>query len=670
METEPEPQHYEAPAPETTAPPANDDEINPIVILVERLAVEAHNRRTRVKDFLSEYDRHCSGYITPTQFERALSATKLTISPSELSALTAAYSVQKTNYGGAMVDYAAFCEPFGEKDLEKAPKRTARDPRSQLLYTDIARGVKPPPRFIGANDLDAPDVPPLQDGNTTRRWDAARVPGEPKPRPSRNPDTMEHPTLLGASRALQKLTPEQKTKFKELIRRLRGVVRTRGIHPKALFADFDKSRNGFVTKTQFRQSLPPVFQLTAEDYELLRIKFTKGHNEDVNYQAFHEMLIADDAAPYQADVANPHDVVGLTTRDLTKSALPNEYQNVATREHATKELLSRLNDAVFANKIRIRDFFKPYDKFLTGHVLPAKFQQAILASGLEVSEADMVLLFRQYARQPDGKINFHAFCKRMEEQDTGLALADTTTLYATAGPKKLPKGVDPKTGKLRKMISKSGIHTGKLLLKIQNHVARNRVRVLEFFRDFDKLRKGWVTRDKFRSALATMGLDLTPEELKILEERFVVEETIRSTKDIDYLEFAEWLDSAFARKHLEKTPTAIPAEFVPAEEDPIYMTEEEADLLEDIMERLAKATRDRGILLKPAFRDRDPQNRGKCTRNQFLSCTTSLGLPLQADEAELVFLRFRDNHKDNRGDIRYAEFCRILEQLAAEGAPQ
>lgn len=48
--------------------------------------------------------------------------------------------------------------------------------------------------------------------------------------------------------------------------------------------------------------------------------------------------------------------------------------------------------------------------------------------------------------------------------------------------------------------------------RIRANVVMRRVRIEEFFRDFDKLRKGKVTPNQFKSILSTLKFDLTEEE--------------------------------------------------------------------------------------------------------------------------------------------------------------
>jgi hypothetical protein len=58
-----------------------------------------------------------------------------------------------------------------------------------------------------------------------------------------------------------------------VMKRLRAVVRQRGIVVKTLFRDYDRSRNGFVTRSQFRQSLPPLFGLTDAEAKMIMQKW-------------------------------------------------------------------------------------------------------------------------------------------------------------------------------------------------------------------------------------------------------------------------------------------------------------------------------------------------------------------------------------------------------------
>ncbi len=635
--------------------------------------MESHNRRLRVKDFFTPFDGIGSGYVSQEQAKRGLALTKLSVTEREISLLLDNYSVRKTNFGGLEFDYKRFCEPFTDTDLEKEPRRTARNPNSQLLHLDLVRGVAPPPRFIGVTDPEAPQVEPLP-GNTTQRWAGAKDPGAKKPKPARNPASKEHPTCLSASAPVAKLGADEKQQFIKIMTRLRAVVKQRGLVIKDIFRVFDRSHNGFVTKTQFRQALPPELQLNDEEAKIIQQKYTKGQFLDVDYLALHEALESDEVPLFAPDIASHLEPLTVGSRSIAACELPQEMRVKAPREEVTQALLDRLNHDVFAKNVRIRDFFKHHDGFVTGYILPDRFQQGIIEAGLELTELEFLLICTEFRRATDGKINYHEFCKRMERLLTDVpadgvpmmtAAGKTSTLAFVRKPE-LPVGTDEKTGKLQLRMSKSGLAIAQLLLKIQNRVAKNRIRVLEFFRDFDKLRKGFVTRDKFITALTQMGLELQPPEIAMLLERFVLEGTEKSTKDMDYVEFAEWLDLAFTRPNLEQHPLAPAPEWDLNEEDPIYMTEEEADKLDALLSRIAQQVAIRGVIPKTPFASVDKVNTGLVTQTQAASAFQFLNIKLSDDEQRLLFLRFKDSHADKRNDFRYNEFCRVINKEADE----
>ena len=69
-----------------------------------------------------------------------------------------------------------------------------------------------------------------------------------------------------------------------------------------------------------------------------------------------------------------------------------------------------------------------------------------------------------------------------------------------------------------------------------------RVRIEEFFRDFDKLRKGRVTRAQFKSILSSMNFTLTNDEFKALAKKY---ETTDPERFFCYKDFIANINSAF-----------------------------------------------------------------------------------------------------------------------------
>ena len=81
----------------------------------------------------------------------------------------------------------------------------------------------------------------------------------------------------------------------------------------------------------------------------------------------------------------------------------------------------------------------------------------------------------------------------------------------------------------------------------------NRVRIEEFFKDFDKLRKGKVTINQFKSILSILNFSLSDVEFDSISFRY-------KTNDPDnlfnYFDFVKNINSAFTQKGIDKDPSA------------------------------------------------------------------------------------------------------------------
>ena len=73
--------------------------------------------------------------------------------------------------------------------------------------------------------------------------------------------------------------------------------------------------------------------------------------------------------------------------------------------------------------------------------------------------------------------------------------------------------------------------------RLQAVVARDRVRIKEFFLDFDKLRKGWVGEAAFKTCLGTLNLHLSDTEVSSLLDKYRLPSGL-----IDYSSFAANVD--------------------------------------------------------------------------------------------------------------------------------
>ena len=84
--------------------------------------------------------------------------------------------------------------------------------------------------------------------------------------------------------------------------------------------------------------------------------------------------------------------------------------------------------------------------------------------------------------------------------------------------------------------------------RLKAWVVMKRVRIEEFFRDFDKLRKGKVTVPQFRTVLSMLNFALTEEEFASLAQRYNLD------GHFAYAKFCATINLAFTTKGIDKKP--------------------------------------------------------------------------------------------------------------------
>ncbi|KAH7425643.1 hypothetical protein KP509_11G063900 [Ceratopteris richardii] len=206
-----------------------DDVINKVKLVV-------YKERIRSREFMRDFDPLRGRLITEDQFASALDNSAVELSPRQVRALCDNYRVPEDPQN--RVCWTAFCDEidtvFTFKELEKTPWR------------------EPPP---------VPDLRGLA------------------------PERFEH--------GIVDLGPEREAKATAIVERVRAQCLQRRISTRGIFDDFASNRNsskavGHVTKQQFLQALASKvgIRLTADDADLLALKFDDLGNGMVNYVAF------------------------------------------------------------------------------------------------------------------------------------------------------------------------------------------------------------------------------------------------------------------------------------------------------------------------------------------------------------------------------------------------
>lgn len=168
-----------------------------------------------------------------------------------------------------------------------------------------------------------------------------------------------------------------------------------------------------------------------------------------------------------------------------------------------------------------------------------------------------------------------------------------------------------------------------ILGRIEKQVFARRVRAKDFFKDYDKLRAGRVTKPQFTRTLLTMGVSIAPSEAELLAEHFTEDgPNIQPPQVVNYLAFCNIIDECFGvLTGLEGKPDTVvprPGDNVPPPFQPQPVDNEE--MLDHVLHRLALMCKARGVVFKYAYQDFErgdaaslvvPRRGGKCTMDQF-----------------------------------------------------
>ena len=130
-----------------------------------------------------------------------------------------------------------------------------------------------------------------------------------------------------------------------------------------------------------------------------------------------------------------------------------------------------------------------------------------------------------------------------------------------------------------------------------------RVRIEEFFRDFDKLRKVRVTRTQFKSVLSSMNFTYSDDEFEALADKYQTNDPERFFK---YTDFIASINKAFTTTGIDKNPNVRVApvtqnDTLLARRKYLATNPEQMEKIDDLLEEYRTAVRNKRIHLKPIF---------------------------------------------------------------------
>jgi Ca2+-binding EF-hand superfamily protein len=312
------------------------------------------------------------------------------------------------------------------------------------------------------------------------------------------------------------------------------------------------------------------------------------------------------------------------------------------------------------NRIEPKPFFANDDRLKRGKVLKSQFKKILHSMKYYISEPRLEILMKKYGDPIPNEINYVVILNdakefgekndmKKEEQHTMQKITDKEFVPSLSSANNYYT--------YQTHFTNLNFNIGDIIDKIKNTVKINRIRLNEFFEDFDPLRKGTCSKAKFRTALDMANLHLREDEFVILEQFFSVPD---ENDKVYYKDLVEEVETVFTIKGLEKDPLLRPKDYViPDFLNPTKrLSAEEADFLDKTMRKLALLSIKYRVMAKSFFRDNDRANIGIVPSSRFASLLSFFKLHTDEKEMNILIKRFSGK---NSIEINYYDFDYCLQ---------
>ncbi|UJR13405.1 hypothetical protein I4U23_000420 [Adineta vaga] len=666
----------------------------------EKIRVKTIALGLRVTEFFHDFDRLRSGYVTSSQFKRCLDTNlRLQLTPDEENLLFQKYDLKRDG----SICYRDFCDVINRKYPEttitahpesltnaappylnswRSTRHIGTQDESERLKDvlqriaiyckqrriDVLTAMEHYDKHQMGEITDSQFYrayvgPELNEAEMTLLRDKYSDPSKPGlmnylnfvqdlNRIARaNETTSLFPTTNNADQTPfigVEEQPEQRS-IQEILDKIRIATFKYGIRISDFFKDYDKLRSGVITETQFENALSLSVQkqafLNINDIKKLT-EYYRRPDGRVYYKEFVDSMenafnIPELEKKPLTQVHRPGQ--GLLSRPLNTNLSPDEEDRVT-------EILGTIIEKVKKRRLVLFPFFKPYDrsKAFTRACTKHQFGRVLRTLDLIPSPYDFNILCKKFEDRENGDINYALFCQ-MTEQDFVAIKIEAEEEYPC---ERARMDEEQKREKLNIIVDTSNINLNDLMGRIRHHVLINRIRVKEFFEDFDPLRLGTISQARFIRVLSSLGLTGLDGVPLTETQMFALCNHYRHPEQRDLIQWKQFesdVESVFTLSDLEKAPTVqvspqtiyeMPTTGTPdwTNIDP-YNKEE----LHQAMEAWKASCDQRRLNVYQPLKQFDRHNRGHVTRGQFRQCLAIAGLPYTPKQLEAVEAAFMDD---------------------------
>ena len=427
--------------------------------------------------------------------------------------------------------------------------------------------------------------------------------------------------------------------------RLRAAVVMKRVRVEEFFLDFDKLRRGKVTKPQFEQILSMLnFTLTAGEFDTLAHKYKTDDPEFmINYKDFAASI--NKAFTTYGIQKDPQASVAPVTTDATVQAR-RKYLDFNAEERAMLSgILDEYREAVRIKRIHLKPMFMDFDITKNQHVTKHQFLRTLGNLGVSTSEDVLNVLLKAYMDMGNvDEVNYYDFCEDVDSSNAlfkvGRDFNHSFEYYSKMRPR--ITGADIKKDQPNDVED--------IIAKLRRTCQEQRIRISEFFRDFDKLRSGFITEAQFRIGLNMSKIVLSGAEFRLLADCF---QAPKEGAHIRWRDFSDCVDEVFTKKNLERSvDIAIGDARTQSFYGKVDPTGDDHALCAAFGLRFKALVQRERLHARSFFQDQDRHNHFKVSPKQFRQTCHLLKCELGEDELQALV----NVYGDKAGDIQYLPF--------------
>jgi Ca2+-binding EF-hand superfamily protein len=303
--------------------------------------------------------------------------------------------------------------------------------------------------------------------------------------------------------------------------------------------------------------------------------------------------------------------------------------------------------------------FQDFDITKNQHVTKHQFLRTLGLLGVSASESILNTLLKAYMDKGNvDEVNYFDFCNDIDSPEQLFGVGRGYNHSFDYYPKTRPRitGIDIKKDQ------PEDVHD--ILAKLRQICKEQRIRISEFFRDFDKLRSGFITVAQFRIGLNMSKIVLSGAEFKLLCDEF---KAPKAGEHIKWREFSDAVDEVFTKKNLDQQSVDIPLDNARTQSFYGQKMPDDTDAANvgNVQKQFMFLINRERLDAKSFFQDQDRHNHFKVSPKQFKQTVTLLGV--QISDAELASIVKVYGNK--LGDIQYLPFlndCACLKYIINE----